>query len=172
MNEDIYFTCTHCGHTILTDIVSVGASVECPDCRKEMRVPTIKDGIHPRFRHAKPVRGGALPPGDGWIGLRKPVDLVQKGLVSLERRQTMQVRKVTHLVKSLSLFREQLEEVEATLKRQSPSAASPEPGPVPEEPPEDVFLPASTGGWERLAMAASVLVILGCLATAVYWLAF
>jgi hypothetical protein len=169
MSSDVYFTCPECGHTILTEMGLVGKTVECPDCQNEVSVPLIRDGRNPRLRHRGTPRRGSLPPAHGAVGLTRRAGLVQKGLVSLERRQSMQVRKLSHLAKSLALFSEQLQELEIRLRKRPPAAPSSRPAPAP-PPPHVSVPPGAFRGWDRVAMAAAGLVIAGCVAAAVYWL--
>lgn len=179
MKNDVYFSCSECGHTILTEMAFVGTTVDCPNCRKDVLVPAIQDGRNPRWRHgARLRRGGGMPPAAGMAGLHRRTDLVQKGLVSLERRQSLQVDKVEHLCNSLVLFSDQLGELEGWLARQ------PRPRRVEETPsrggdsgegdgePDAACSPGSKrSGWQWMTVLSGGAVILGGLATAFYWLA-
>lgn len=175
--NDVYFTCPECGHTIVAEMALAGQLLECPDCGKDVQMPPVRDGRDPRWRHGKTTRrGGFAPPSRDVAGLVRKADLAQKELVYLERRQSLQVGKMDHLRNSLSLFTDQLGEVERWLERHPHSAVENIPAPVEWDPateadprpPVESFTHAP---WRRVAIAASVAGIVACLAVVFYWMA-
>ncbi len=115
----------------------VGRMVECADCGEEVVVPLIRDGLNPRFREKDPTRRGGLPAPDSVVAVTKRTELLQKGMVSLERRQERQNLKVSHLIRNMELMVRQLDLLEESVIEQQAES----PDPVVEMPPPVRMLP-------------------------------
>ena len=44
-DEDIVFECPHCGKSLAINKHGMGLTISCPDCQKDIRVPTISDSM-------------------------------------------------------------------------------------------------------------------------------
>jgi len=173
MTSDVYFNCPSCSHTILTEMDQVGRKVECADCGEEVTVPLIRDGLNPRMREKDHPRRGGLPSVDSVAGVVKRAELVQKGMVSLERRQERQNLKVAHLIRNMELMVRQLDLLENEVSEKAHSTE-----PLPAETgtagqtslPQPEPLPPAVESFDRVPNVLYAVSIVSGLLVAVWWL--
>lgn len=96
MENDLYFDCPECSHTLMVESTLVGQLVECPDCAKEVPVPDIRDGRNPRFKRTAPKperQAGTL------LAKREEAaaDLLVEEMSSLQRRMKEQGRQLEYI---------------------------------------------------------------------------
>lgn len=117
MIYDFFLDCPRCSHTIKVSSDLVGVLVECPDCANEFKVPEIRDGLNPRLRSQQVpdlnfvVRKSDLM--DDLLGL-------ERGLYSLMRRQTEQIKQIEFIEGNATLILKQLRLLDVLPPHSSP----------------------------------------------------
>lgn len=109
MRDDFYYDCPECGHTMLLSPDQVGGSVECPDCRTELRIPDIREGVNPRIRSRE--SGGVKPervPPKGVADSGDRLETLEEGLRNLTLKNNTRIEQMALMQKSAELLRRQL----------------------------------------------------------------
>jgi len=106
MENDIFFDCPQCNHTIKVSSELVGVEVECPDCANEFKVPDIRDGLHPRLRSQ--VQGKNFPGNGAYPELDDNLEGLEESLKSLLRRQNEQIQQMDLLEEAAHLLHKQV----------------------------------------------------------------
>ncbi len=144
MIHDIFFDCPQCSHSIKVSSDLIGVLVECPDCANEFKVPEIRDGLNPRLRSQQipdlnlMVRKSELM--DDLLGL-------ERGLYSLMRRQTEQIKQIDFIEGNATLILKQLRLLDMVPPQNKPDSDA-----VEGESTEDNEALAGTIPWLRYSM--------------------
>ncbi|MDF3127761.1 hypothetical protein P0Y35_00995 [Kiritimatiellaeota bacterium B1221] len=153
MIHDIFFDCPNCSHTIKVSSDLVGVLVECPDCANEFKVPDIRDGLNPRLRSQQIphfnhlVRKSELM--DDLLGL-------ERGLYTLMRRQSEQIKQIEFIEGNATLVLKQLRllDVHPPQKKWEPASGE-------DAVAEPAEVPAGSIPWLRYSLICGWLTLVG-----------
>lgn len=115
MENDLYFDCPVCSHTLKVDTGLVGQLVQCPDCDGKIEVPDIRDGLNPRFKSGTATNA---PPGktpaDASPRAAVSAELLLENLASLYRRREEQGRQLDYIRSNAELCLKQIQLLQTT----------------------------------------------------------